>query len=522
MKKILFVFAIFSAALFSFASCQKEDLSDAVLKVYIEEQPDAVLSEVKADVAGCSLNLCVEADFDYSVDLSGVFAQQWVKVGERRYDAQKACDVIPVEVAAAENPSQERSATIRISGDKVAQSVCVTICQGIDLFRRGLTMSYHNWQTRQFAAGDTFELVLDNPNESEQLKGTGVTVDCELVLPSDPWSAVKEYNNNHYADCELLPENMYSLSSSVSASGRKLSLQVNIDRELIRAKDRSKPFVLPLKVEAAQGLYESEVFYLSVPTYASETVEFTELTPDCVINLNGYTVEPNGTKRLNQLIIFNAKPGNDKAVVFCPGGGYSALHASKANIEYLLGTNTTVAVLLYRLPCKQWQGRYEFPVEDAVNSLHMLKENKEEWGGYYIYGISGRSAGGHLAGATAAHYKELVDFQILLYPVITMEPGKTHGSSGKMFLGENPSQTLIDQWSVHKLVGYDTPRTFLAYATNDGTVNPEYNGAMMKLHLEKYANPKINHFVKIYSYGGHSSSSWSDFPECVHEWMNKF
>lgn len=522
MKKIFHI-TLMAVMAFGLFSCQEEPAvePEPAIVIYLADQPEADLSELQADVKGCTYDVCVYADAGYEVELSGVFADSWIVVGEGQYDSEKSCDVIPVVVSAADEPAEERTATIRFSAKDGSWSYVMTVRQGVDLFRRGVSLDIDDKKTRYFAPGSVFELTADNPNASEFLQANGITVDCSFALPEDPKAEVRHYNENHYADCELLPSDMYSFSSAVSEDGRKVILQLNIDRHMVMAEEMLRPYVLPLKAVVGQGLYESEVFYVTVPTYCSSTEEFTELEPQHVVNLNGYTVNPDGVRRLNQLLVFNAAPGNDKAVLFCPGGGYGALHASKANIDFLLGTNTTVAVLLYRMPCQQWQGRHEFPVEDAVQGLMLLRENAQEWGGYTKYGVAGRSAGGHLAGVTAAYNKDLVDFQILLYPVITMQPGKTHAPSTERFLGLEPSQELIDKWSVHKLVDDYTPRAFVAYATNDGTVPPQHNGAEMKAALQKVSYPSL-HQVNVYSYGGHSSTSWEDFPECVHQWMNRF
>ena len=282
---------------------------------------------------------------------------------------------------------------------------------------------------------------------------------------------VEYYNTNHYADCELLPSEMYDLVK-LEDSG-VLKMQLNLDKVKIKSENREKPFVLPVKISVEDGLFE-KVFYVTVPTYNSTTTAYTSTYGELstVVNLNGYT-QSNSSRGLNQLIIVNANPGNDKAVLYCPGGGYESTKGDSGKIEHLVGTKTTIAILLYRTPCLNWVGRHEYVVEDAYQSLQLLQENAQEWGGYTKIGVSGRSAGGHLAGVTAAYHSDIVDFQILLYPVITLRPGFTHAGSTSRFLGENPSHELIRKWSVDQLVDDTTPRTFLAYATNDETLGQE-------------------------------------------------
>ena len=65
----------------------------------------------------------------------------------------------------------------------------------------------------------------------------------------------------------------------------------------------------------------------------------------------------------------------------------------------------------------------------------------------------GASAGGHLAASLATLYsgdKTRPDFQILFYPVISMQKGVTHGGSRKNLIGENPSQELEQKYSLER------------------------------------------------------------------------
>lgn len=524
MKKILYFITLTTMAL-GLVACHEEQAAEQkhVVEIFLEGQSENILSTLQADLDGGTYNICIKADLDYTVELSGAFAKQWVTLGERQRNLENGYDVLPVTIAAIEDSYEERSAVIYISADGNVEPQFVTIRQGYDLFRQNIALNIKDFRTRYFVAGEKLELVAANPNDSEYLKTNGISLEYSLVVPEDPEAEVDSYNENHYADCELLPSDMYALSVVPSADGRKLRLTVNVDKDKVKSQDREKPFVLPLKVVAEQGLYESEMFYVTVPTYTTDVAAYSayELKPQVVVNLNGYTINSDGMIARNHLLIYNISSGNDKAVLYCPGGGYGGTSADESKIEHLLGTNSTIATLLYRLPCRQWQGRYEFPVEDAYQALLVLEENAGEWGQYRKIGVSGRSAGGHLAGVTAAYHKDLVDFQILLYPVITMQPGKTHAGSTSRFLGDNPSQSLVDAWSVHKLVGEDTPRAFVAYATNDTVVPQEYNGAEMKSALQKLAN-RDRHHIQVYDYGNHSSSSWTGFNELLRDWMSQF
>lgn len=70
-------------------------------------------------------------------------------------------------------------------------------------------------------------------------------------------------------------------------------------------------------------------------------------------------------------------------------------------------------------------------------------------------GVMGTPAGGHLAASLSTLYSSdetSLDFQILLYPVIFMVPGITHGGSRKNLLGDNPTKELEDAYSLERRV----------------------------------------------------------------------
>ena len=271
---------------------------------------------------------------------------------------------------------------------------------------------------------------------------------------------------------------------------------------MVFAASNEKSYVLPLQVTSG-GSAVSGVFYVFVPSY---TVTDGMVT----VHLSSYAT----------MDVYYADSSNDKAVIYCPGGGYSNTSLPDMDTNPVFkNSGVTAGVLWYRRPTGSWIGLKELPLTDVTDALAVLKAHSSEWGGYTKYGTAGRSAGGHLAAVSAAYHKDEFDFQILLYPVITMEPGKTHTGSLKNFLGsESPSRALIDAWSAEKLVTKDTPRAYVAYSTNDSVVPQEYNGKAMCSALQQAG---VEHCAKEYSTGGHSIN-WSDFPSCLHQWLKTF
>ena len=91
----------------------------------------------------------------------------------------------------------------------------------------------------------------------------------------------------------------------------------------------------------------------------------------------------------------------------------------------------------------------------------------------------GSSAGGHLASTMATHVKSSVRpaFQVLFYPVITMDKSFTHLGSHDNLLGKDASQELEDLYSNEKQVTKETPRAYIAFSDDDDAV-PTKNGAL--------------------------------------------
>ena len=324
---------------------------------------------------------------------------------------------------------------------------------------------------------------------------------CELTLPENPSAYVGMFNTKYYSESILLPSDMYTCSCSRTGTDG-LSLVLEVDQSKVYASSSEKSYVLPLQVRTENEVL-SDVFYAFVPSY---TVANGMVT----VHLSSYAT----------MDIYYSDSSNDKAVIYCPGGDYSNTSLPDMDTNPVFkDAGVTTGVLWYRRPTVEWQGKKELPLTDVTDALAVLKAHSSEWGGYTKYGTAGRSAGGHLAAVSAAYHKDEFDFQILLYPVITMEPGKTHNGSLKNFLGsESPSRELIDAWSAEKLVTKDTPRAYVGYSTNDSVVPQEYNGKAMCTALKQAG---VEHCAKEYAEGGHSIN-WPDFPSCLHEWLKTF
>ena len=117
------------------------------------------------------------------------------------------------------------------------------------------------------------------------------------------------------------------------------------------------------------------------------------------------------------LYIFKAP--EDKAtgygIVLVPGGSYRNVSFSTHYAEWLRDNGVTAAILKYRLPN---YGHNEASYEDAAGAVKYLRENADRLNvDVRKVGISGSSAGGHLAAWVSATAKgiERPDFAVLIY-----------------------------------------------------------------------------------------------------------
>ncbi|MDC2089255.1 GDSL-type esterase/lipase family protein [Bacteroides thetaiotaomicron] len=198
-----------------------------------------------------------------------------------------------------------------------------------------------------------------------------------------------------------------------------------------------------------------------------------------------------------------------RAVVACPGGGYSGLAVNHEGYDwapYFNKQGIALIVLKYRMP----KGDRTLPISDAEAAMKMVRDSADVWNlNPNDIGIMGASAGGHLASTIATHAPEVLrpNFQILFYPVITMDKSFTHMGSHDNLLGKDASAELEKEFSNEKQVTKETPRAFIVYSDDDKVVPPA-NGVNYYLALNKKGVPSVLH---IYPTGGHGWGIREDF-----------
>lgn len=211
------------------------------------------------------------------------------------------------------------------------------------------------------------------------------------------------------------------------------------------------------------------------------------------------------------ITVYTPKNPTGKTIVMCPGGGYThqaTEHEGHDMADWFNSQGITYVVLKYRLP----YGQHDIPLADAEQAMRIVRKYAKELGvDPTKVGIMGASAGGHLASTLATHYSSpetRPDFQILFYPVVSMEATKTHMGSRINLLGDNPSDELVKKYSNEYQVTPDTPKAFIMLSSDDGAVPPansiDYYSALL-------AN-KVNASLHAYPTGGHGWGFRDKFP----------
>lgn len=242
----------------------------------------------------------------------------------------------------------------------------------------------------------------------------------------------------------------------------------------------------------------------SAAAFAQESMTM-ELWPKGAPNANG---DENDKAELT-VYLPDMKKATGRAVVCLPGGGYTHLamdHEGHQWATFFNNQGIALIVLKYRMP----HGNPQVPVSDAEQAMRLVRMNAAEW---HIdrnnVGIMGFSAGGHLASTIATHSKGEAspDFQILFYPVITMDPGFTHKGSHDNLLGtvaeskkeQKEMRRLEFEYSNELQVNRTTPRAFIALSDDDKAV-PAANGFNYYQQLYKH---DVSASLHIYPTGGH-------------------
>lgn len=215
-------------------------------------------------------------------------------------------------------------------------------------------------------------------------------------------------------------------------------------------------------------------------------------------------VMANSSDGKSEITAYLPQNPSGRAIVDCPGGGYSHLamdHEGHHWAEYFNRQGIAFFVLKYRMP----QGDRTIPLSDAYQAMKIVRDSAAAWKiNPYDVGIMGFSAGGHLASSVSTHsdWKVRPNFSILFYPVITFGKG-THNGSKVNFLGNDGQNDpkLIQEWSNENAVKrHLTPPAIILLANDDRAVPPVENGVAYYSAMRKAGNDCA---MYLYPTGGH-------------------
>lgn len=257
-----------------------------------------------------------------------------------------------------------------------------------------------------------------------------------------------------------------------------------------------------------------------------------DLWPDGLPNSNGTdTTRPYDDAKRNfkpSVRVFLPEDGKatGTAVVCCPGGGYWTLatgHEGYDWADFFNSQGIALIVLKYRMP----NGNKEVPMSDAAEALRLVRAHADDWKiDPKRVGIMGSSAGGHLASTMATHMDSTSApaFQILFYPVISLDKSVTHMGTREGFLGQDTAQVSVDKYSGEKCVSRHTPPAIMLLSDDDRLV-PSLNSVNYYAALREKG---VSATLHIYPSGGHG---WGCKPGFAHhkqmladltEWIRRY
>lgn len=250
--------------------------------------------------------------------------------------------------------------------------------------------------------------------------------------------------------------------------------------------------------------------------------EIINLYPDKIPNSKPSEIKESGDgmyRNVTNPTLEYFKPNPEKAtgtaIIIVPGGGYSVVvyeGEGVTNAKALAEQGVAVFVLKYRLPDDQIMPDKKIgPLQDAQQAIKLVRENAEKWGlDKSKIGIMGFSAGGHLASTAATHFEKSYienssntslrpDFQILVYPVISMKDSLTHMGSREALLGKNPGVEDVQFFSNEMQVNGNTPPAYLTHTADDTVVDVDNSIA----YFQSLRHKNVDAEMHIYPKGNH-------------------
>ena len=228
-----------------------------------------------------------------------------------------------------------------------------------------------------------------------------------------------------------------------------------------------------------------------------------------------------------EVFLPSAEKATGSGVIICPGGGYAVVVYEAEGVrtaEEFTKNGIAAFVLKYRIPADStMKDKTIGPLQDAQQAIKIVRDNASTWGvDPGKVGVMGFSAGGHLASTLSTHFEETLienssdtnlrpDFQILVYPVISMQDSLTHAGSKECLLGKNPPEELVNKFSNELQVKDNTPPAYITHAGDDTVVDVDNS----IFYYEALRHHKVPVEMHIYPAGNHGFV----LKQPVEEWM---
>lgn len=240
---------------------------------------------------------------------------------------------------------------------------------------------------------------------------------------------------------------------------------------------------------------------------------------------------------------------NGKGILIIGGGKYERVVYDKEGLHYVkffTEAGYTCFSLIYRTPNDGHKNRETVSLADAQRAIRVINANAEKFGVQPgKTGVIGSSAGGHVAAMLCNYFdmevykqQDQADkapdgtwtsakpaFQMLMYPVISMQDGKCHADSRTNLLGPKADQKAKDKYSMELNVRSDCPVTFLGGAINDKSVLPTGN---ILPYFDALCAAGIRTELHMFPASGHgfgimgASGTAREWPAMAINWLNTY
>ena len=217
--------------------------------------------------------------------------------------------------------------------------------------------------------------------------------------------------------------------------------------------------------------------------------------------------------------------------ILVPGGGYSLVCSFIEGVPIARKLNQqgiSAFIVYYRVKKK---AAFPAPMDDLATAVKEIFSKAKEYNlDTENYSVWGASAGGHLTASFGTEHMGYVKYQlpkpgalVLVYPVISMDPTKTHMGSHDNLVGKTADKELETLTSVEKHVTANYPRTFIWCSDDDDVVNPD-NTRDMVAALERAGVPVESRIYHGVAHGagpatGTVAENWMN--EAIEFWMKK-